>query len=109
MLGPIEPNLGVTGHEVCVIIDVMGRTESIAKTVCGVAKQFFPPLRYPGILCTSGNVAHPFSPDVMPVGEVYEFNVYHLLAVDDPGALFPIEMRWVGGTQPRRGSSTSRR
>ena len=100
VLGAIEPHAGtVTGHEAFVIIDVVGRTESIAKTVCGVAKQFFLHLRYPGILCTSGNVAHPFSPDVMPAGEVYEFNVYHLLPVDDPCELFPIEMRSVGGAR----------
>src|SRR5690606_8176973 len=68
VLGDIEPNTGFEGHEAFVIIDVVGRTESIAKTVCGVAKQFFLHLRYPGILCTSGNVAHPFSPDVMPAG-----------------------------------------
>ena len=58
--------------------------------------QFFLHLRYPGILCTSGNVAHPFSPDTMPAGAAYEFNVYHLLPVDDPCELFPIEMRQVG-------------
>lgn len=97
VLGPAEPHLRPAGHEAFVIIDVVGRTESIAKTVCGVAKQFFLHLRYPGILCTSGNVAHPFSPDVMPAGAVYEFNVYHLLPVDDPCELFPIEMRDVGG------------
>lgn len=96
VLAAAEPNPGTTGHEAFVIIDVVGKTESIAKTVCGVAKQFFLHLRYPGILCTSGNVAHPFSPDVMPVGAVYEFNVYHLLPVDDPCALFPIEIREVG-------------
>lgn len=101
VLGPVEPHFTsaatlVASHEIFVLIDVVGKTESIAKTVCGVAKQFFLHLRYPGILCTSGNVAHPFSPDVMPAGAVYEFNVYHLLPVDDPCELFPIEMRNVG-------------
>ncbi len=97
VLGPVEPDPTLTAsHEMFVLIDVVGRTEAIAKSVCGVAKQFFLHLRYPGILCTSGNVAHPFSPDVMPAGPVYEFNVYHLLPVDDPCQLFPIEMRQVG-------------
>ena len=97
VLGPVEPDPTlVASHEIFVLIDVVGKTESIAKTVCGVAKQFFLHLRYPGILCTSGNVAHPFSPDVMPAGAVYEFNVYHLLPVDDPCELFPIEIRNVG-------------
>jgi len=98
VLGAIEPENSLTGvHEIFVLIDVVGRTEAIAKSVCGVAKQYFLHLRYPGILCTSGNSAHPFSPDVMAAGPVYEFNVYHLLPVDDPCELFPVEMRMIGG------------
>jgi hypothetical protein len=98
VLGPIEPTPTMTGaHEIFVLIDVVGRTEAIAKSVCGVAKQFFLHLRYPGILCTSGNIAHPFSPDVLSAGPVYEFNIYHLMPAADPCALFPIEMRTIGG------------
>jgi hypothetical protein len=98
VLGALEPTPQVAGvREMFVMIDVVGRTEAIAKTVCGVAKQFFLHLRYPGILCTSGNVANPFSPDVLSAGPVYEFNVYHLMPVADPCELFPIEMRTVGG------------
>jgi hypothetical protein len=99
VLGVLEPTPSMADtHEIFVLIDVVGRTEAIAKSVCGVAKQFFLHLRYPGILCTSGNIAHPFSPDVMSAGPVYEFNVYHLMPVEDPCALFPIEMRTIGGT-----------
>ena len=98
VLGPLEPSPSLAGaHEIFVLIDVVGRTEAIAKTVCGVAKQFFLHLRYPGILCTSGNVANPFSPDVLPAGPTYQFNIYHLLPTNDPCALFPIEMRRLGG------------
>jgi hypothetical protein len=100
VLGALEPTPTVAGvREMFVMIDVVGTTEAIAKTVCGVAKQFFLHLRYPGILCTSGNVANPFSPDVLSAGPVYEFNVYHLLPVADPCELFPIEMRQIGGSR----------
>jgi len=98
VLGAIEPTPSMErAHEIFVLIDVVGRTEAIAKSVCGVAKQYFLHLRYPGILCTSGNIAHPFSPDVMAAGPVYEFNIYHLMPVADPCALFPIELRDIGG------------
>ncbi len=100
VLGALEPTPTVAGvHEIFVMIDVVGQTEAIAKTVCGVAKQYFLHLRYPGILCTSGNVANPFSPDVLSAGPTYEFNVYHLLPVDDPCELFPIEMRQIGNAR----------
>jgi hypothetical protein len=99
VLGAAEPNPSLAGaKEIFVLIDVVGRTEAIAKTVCGVAKQYYLHLRYPGILCTSGNLAHPFSPDVLPAGNVYEFNIHHLMPVEDPCSLFPIEMRNVGGS-----------
>jgi hypothetical protein len=98
VLGALEPTPTLAdAREIFVLIDVVGRTEAIAKSVCGVAKQFFLHLRYPGILCTSGNIAHPFSPDVMSAGPVYEFNVYHLMPVADPCSLFPIELRMIGG------------
>jgi hypothetical protein len=100
VLGVIEPTPSTAAaHEVFALIDVVGRTEAIAKSVCGVAKQFFLHLRYPGILCTSGNIAHPFSPDVLSTGPVYEFNMYHLMPVDDPCELFPITMRQIGAAQ----------
>lgn len=99
VLGGAEPAPSLAGaREIFVLIDVVGRTEAIAKTVCGVAKQYYLHLRYPGILCTSGNIAHPFSPDVLPAGAVYEFNIHHLMPVEDPCALFPVEMRTVEGT-----------
>jgi hypothetical protein len=98
VLGSAEPQPTLDGvREIFVLIDVVGKTEAIAKTVCGVAKQNYLHLRYPGILCTSGNIAHPFSPDVLPAGKVFEFNIHHLMPVEDPCALFPIEMREIGG------------
>lgn len=97
VLGASEPTPGTAGsHEIFALIDVVGKTEAIAKTVCGVAKQYFLHLPYSGMLCTSGNVAHPFSPDFMSAGPVYEFNVYHLLPVDDPCEFFPVELRTIG-------------
>ena len=46
---------------------------------------------YEGRISTAGNLAFPFSPSDCHVGEVFEFNVYHLLKVADPVSLFPIE------------------
>ena len=32
---------------------------------------------------TAGNIAFPFSPSDIHMGEVFEFNVYHLVEVED--------------------------
>ena len=46
---------------------------------------------YPGRIATAGNLAFPYSPSDLHAGEVYRFSVYHLLEVDDPCELFPID------------------
>jgi hypothetical protein len=96
VMGALEPSPVIDPQEMFVLMDVVARTRELAKTVCGVAKQYLLHLHYPGILCTSGNLAQPFSPDFMDGGPVFEFNVYHLMEVDDPLALFPIRMQSVG-------------
>ena len=47
---------------------------------------------YPGRTAIAGNLAFPFSPSDIKAGEAYEFNVHHLVVVDDPLELFPIEI-----------------
>jgi hypothetical protein len=86
---------GATPAEALVIIDVVGRSEEIARSVCGVAKQYLLHEAYPGMLCTSGNMAIPFGPDVIAVGDVYEFSVYHLMELDSPVETFPVELEQV--------------
>lgn len=45
---------------------------------------------YPGCKATAGNLAMLYSPGDIDTGEVFEFNIYHLVEVDSPTALFPI-------------------
>ncbi|MBT7663344.1 MAG: hypothetical protein HN608_00400, partial [Rhodospirillaceae bacterium] len=47
---------------------------------------------FPGRKCISGNLAIPFSPSDIPVGETYEFNLWHIMEIEDPLEPFPIEM-----------------
>ncbi len=37
-------------------------------------------------------LASPFTPLEIPLGQACEFNVYHLMKVDSPTALFPIQI-----------------
>ncbi len=43
-----------------------------------------------GRIATAGNIASPFTPLEVPLGQACEFNVYHLMTVDSPTALFPV-------------------
>jgi len=80
-----------TGDELLIIIEAVAPTQEQADTICGFARSTMLHFGYEGRIATAGNLAFPFSPSDCKMGEVYEFNVYHLMKVEDPKKLFPIE------------------
>ncbi len=95
VMGPLEP-VKTPAHELGMVVDVVGRTPEIAEAVCAMARSLLLHWGYEGRIATAGNVAFPFSPADLPAGEVYEFNIYHLMEIDDPVAMFPFEVREIG-------------
>ncbi|MEQ8967286.1 MAG: acyclic terpene utilization AtuA family protein [Azospirillaceae bacterium] len=95
VMGPLEP-VKDPPHEIGMLVDIVGETPEIAETVCAMARALLLHWGYQGRKATAGNLAFPFSPADMAGGEVYEFNVYHLMDVDDPVALFPHHMTELG-------------
>ncbi len=91
VMGPLEP-VKAPAHELGLLVDVVGRTAAIARIVCSMTRSLLLHWGYEGRIATAGNVAFPFSPNDMPGGAVYEFNIYHLMELDDPVALFPYEI-----------------
>ncbi|MFF5987091.1 acyclic terpene utilization AtuA family protein [Prauserella flavalba] len=65
-----------------VLLDVVASTEDEAMSAAGAAKQYLLHASYEGLLNNGGNVAFPFSPEVVSVGPAYEFSVYHLLELN---------------------------
>ncbi|MBR2038329.1 MAG: acyclic terpene utilization AtuA family protein [Lachnospiraceae bacterium] len=65
------------------IIDVVAKSEEIADAVCAVARSRVLHYDYAGRKSTAGNLAFPYSPSDIHMGEVYEFSMYHLCQVDD--------------------------
>ena len=96
VMGASEPTPNVAGHEVGVVLDVVGETQEIADTVCAYARASLQHYYYQGILATGANIAFPVAPSDIACGPVYEFTVHHLVEVDDPLELFPVEMRTIG-------------
>jgi len=91
VMGDWEP-VKTPAHELGILIDVIGETPEIAAAVCGLARSSILHVSYPGRQATAGNIAFPFSPAEIGGGEVYEFNIYHLMEVDDPESFGRIEM-----------------
>ena len=95
VMGPLEP-VKQPAHELGMLIDAVGRTPEIAETVCAMARSLLLHWGYEGRIATAGNVAFPFSPADVPAGAVYEFNIYHLMEIDDPVAIFPCKIMEIG-------------
>ncbi len=90
----------MTGHaaaseEVLVLGEVIAPTPERAAEVMRTTKQYLLHHGYPGRLATAGNLAFPFTPPEVSVGSAYRFNIYHLMRVAYPDALFPLEIETV--------------
>ena len=95
VMGGVGPCKDLT-HELFIIIDVIGKTQGIANEICAVSRSTLLHFDYKGRKATAGNIAFPYSPNDFPVGEVYTFNVYHTVEVDDPCETSSIEFVKIG-------------
>lgn len=88
VMGDLEPITQITSHEICIVIDAVAKTQEVANTVCGFARSTMLHYGYKGRIATAGNLAFPYSPSDFKVGAVYNFSLYHLIAIKDPIAPF---------------------
>ncbi|NLX82181.1 MAG: DUF1446 domain-containing protein [Proteiniphilum sp.] len=91
VMGMFDDRGATAGNELMIIIEAVADSQEQADTICGFARSTMLHFGYEGRIATAGNLAFPFSPSDAKMGEVYEFNVYHLMKVDNPTTLFPIE------------------
>jgi len=96
VMGSMETHQVLIPHEVGLVVEVVAPTQNLAKDICDytvTGTLLF--ADYEGKLATAGNLAYPFSPNVLEGGEVYRLNVHHLLEIDNP-LMFPITMTEIG-------------
>ena len=79
-----------------IIIDVVGKTQDIADEVCALVRSRMLHCDYAGRKSSAGNLAFPFSPSDVHVGEVYEFSVFHLVEVDSLSETAKLSVEEVG-------------
>jgi len=92
VMGNLEPlRDDPQSHEFGIIIEAVADTQDLANTICATARSTMLHYGYEGRRATAGNLAFPYSPSDFKAGEVYAFSVYHLMQVDDPASVFPIE------------------
>ncbi len=83
VMGKMEPGRDFVPQELAIITEVIGKTAQEAETVCSLVRSTLLHYGYQGRIATAGNLAFPFSPSDMQVGEAYEFSIYHLMELDD--------------------------
>ena len=90
VMGPTEPVKKSLSHELGIVIEAVSPAQEDADTLLSLTRSTLLHYGYPGRISTAGNLALPFSPSDIAVGETYEFSVYHLMEVERPD-LFPLE------------------
>ena len=100
-MGDLERCQHTEGHEICIVIDAVASKQEEANTICSVARSILLHAGYPGRVATAGNLAFPYSPSDVAMGEVYVFSIYHLLEVDETSELFPVTYYNIVGGQVR--------
>ena len=79
--------------EVCFILEVAASAQATARKICSKFRTELLHFPYEGRIGTAGNIALPFAPLETDLGPVCEFNVYHLMEVDDP--LESVEIKYL--------------
>lgn len=86
----------ITSHELCVVAEFVAPTQEQAAAICAKARAGMMHFHYTGRKATAGNLALPFAPSDFAVGPTYQFNIYHLVEVDDPIAFFTTTYQTIG-------------
>lgn len=92
VMAELEPIKNFMPLELCIILEVAASTQELATAICSRARTELLHCPYEGRIGTAGNIALPFTPLEIPLGEVCAFNVYHLMEIDDPVSLFPVNI-----------------
>lgn len=81
-----------TTCELGIIIEVVGKTKEISKVVLAKARYATLHSDFEGRMCIAGNLAFPYSPSDIEVGRAYRFNIWHLVEIEDPCEIFPMDI-----------------
>jgi len=92
VMGELEPEKSPTSHELGLVIEAVAPSQVKADAACSIIRSTLLHYGYPNRISTAGNLAFPYSPSDISCGEVYEFNIYHLMETDDPAVFFPMEI-----------------
>jgi len=89
VMGALEPDPSPAPHELGIVIEVVAASQALADALCSFARSTLLHHSYPGRMSTAGNLAFPYSPSDIRMGQVYRFSLYHLMPIAAPLLYFP--------------------
>lgn len=92
VMGPLEARGHPRPHELGLVTEVIAPTQELAHAICHVTTGTLLHYSYDGQKNNAGNLAFLHSPSEIDAGVTYVFSLYHLMEVDDPCALFPVQL-----------------
>lgn len=92
VMGDLEPARDHVPIEIGILGEIVAPTQELANAVCANTRVAVLHAAYPGQLATGGNLALPLNPPDIPLGPVCRFSLYHLMEVDSPVDMFPIDV-----------------
>ena len=88
VMGALEPEKKVGGHEVFILWDVITESQELSRAIAASVSHLAvhnPIPKWHGLI---SGVAFPYSPPELDRGPVYEFHLNHVLVPDSPTSLF---------------------
>ncbi len=79
-------------QELGIVIEAVADSEDVSATICSFARSTLLHFGYTNRKSTAGNLAFPFSPSDFKAGEVYNFNLYHIIETKDGNELFDVKV-----------------
>jgi hypothetical protein len=94
-MGAREPIKRFEGHEAAIAVDVLAPTQELCEVVMDVVAYAYMHAKSPGWRGGT-SMAYPFPQHMFDLGEVFRFNVHHVIRTDDPLELFRLEHEQIG-------------
>ena len=95
-MGSLEPTTEITAHELCLCCEITAQTQELATALAGMYRHQALHLPIPEWQGLITGMAFPYNPPYLERGAFYRFNTHHIVEVDDPCEMFPIDIHELG-------------
>lgn len=103
VMGPLEPSLSAApAHELGILGEVVAPTKEKSFAIANNVRATILHMPYKGQMATAGNFASPLSPHEQDAGDVFRWNVYHLLDLQagEERTIFPVNRTVIESSDP---------